>query len=454
MDDSPAEELEALMQFLYMAPIGLVQTRIDGEILIANPLCAQLLMPLAPDGALDNLFTALQGLAPDLAHRAAAFSASHGMVCEAMQLPIGNAAGNAAGHAAGSAAGKGPQVLSLTLMKLDAERLMAVLSDITQTVQRDRELRQSQAWIHTIANSISDYALLPLDSAGHATSWNTSVGKLTGFDAAAIAGQSLAVFYPPGQMPAQRLADRLQEADLHGWTLDEGWRQRADGSRYWGSTLIAPLHAPGEGQAEERAYSLILRDITHCREAHDALRRSVLCDHLTGLANRRAFFEAAELELTRWARQPRPLSLVAVDADHFKLINDRHGHAAGDAVLRHLAAGLAACFRGVDLVARTGGEEFMVLLPGTTHEGALAAAERLCRSLDAQAVQVDGVAIHCTVSAGVASMDAQVPNLAALMSNADLALYAAKSAGRNQALPWHPGLRHSAPAAQTTVPNV
>ena len=76
------DEYEALLQFLYMAPIGIVQTRLDGEILMANPLCAQLLMPLSRDGNLDNLFTALRPVAPDLFSRAQAFDASHGMVCE------------------------------------------------------------------------------------------------------------------------------------------------------------------------------------------------------------------------------------------------------------------------------------------------------------------------------------------------------------------------------------
>ncbi len=432
MDDDTAQDHEALLQFLYMAPIGLVQTRLDGEILMVNPLCAQLLMPLVPDGALDNLFTALQAAAPDLAHRVAGFTHGHGMVCEGMQLHIG--AGDAGG----------PQVLSLSLLKLDSERLMAVLGDVTQAVRRDRALQHSQAWIHTIASSISDYALVPLDAGGHVAGSNPSIARLTGFEADSVLGRSAAVFYPPGQLPPQRLTDRLHEADQNGWALDEGWRCRADGGRFWGSCLIAPLHAPGDQRPEERAYSLIIRDITDRREANEALRRSVLCDHLTGLANRRAFFEAAELEVQRWKRQPRPLSLVAFDADHFKLINDRHGHAAGDAVLRHLAAGLGATFRNLDLVARSGGEEFMVLLPGTGLDGALAAADRVCRAVAAQAVDVDGVPIVYTVSAGVATMDGDVDGLDALMKRADLALYAAKALGRNRAECWQPGLRHGA----------
>jgi diguanylate cyclase (GGDEF)-like protein/PAS domain S-box-containing protein len=433
MDDQTAQEHEALLQFLYMAPIGLVQARLDGEILMVNPLCAQLLMPLSPDGALDNLFVALQAVAPDLRHRATSFADGHGMVCEGVHLHLGAAAG--------------PQVLSLTLLKLDSERLMAVLSDVTQSVQRDRALRHSQAWISSIVSSIHDYALLSLDAAGQVTAWNASIERLSGHDRAAVVGRSMALFYPDGQLTPQHLADRLQEADLHGWTLDEGWRCRADGSRFWGSCLVAPLHAPGDDQPEDRAYSLIIRDITDRREANEALRRSVLCDHLTGLANRRAFFEAAELELHRWQRQPRPLALVAFDADHFKQINDRHGHAAGDAVLRHLAAGLGATFRNLDLVARSGGEEFLVMLPGTTLDGAVAAARRLCEAVADRALQVDGVSIRCTMSAGVAAMAADVDGLAALMKRADQALYQAKALGRNRVECWQPGLQPQAQVA-------
>ncbi|MBA3599233.1 MAG: diguanylate cyclase [Methylibium sp.] len=432
------EEYEALLQFLYMAPIGLVQARSDGEILMVNPICAQLLMPLSRNGELTNLFTALEGLAPDLRHRVQTFESTHGMICEAMHLQIN----------AGAQGRKDSQILSLSLLKLDAERLMAVLSDVTQSVKRDRELRQSQAWINTLVTGLIDYALVALDECGRLQSWNASIGRVTGFEQHEVVGQDYSLFYPPDGMSADRVLDRLCEADESGWSLDEGWRMRSDGTRYWGSCLIAPLHAPDEAQSEARAYSLIIRDVSDRREATEALRNSVSCDHLTGLANRRAFFDGAELELQRWKRAPRPLSMVMIDADHFKRINDLHGHAAGDAVLRHLAAGLSATFRAIDVVARIGGEEFVALLPGTTIEGAEAVALRLCRSIAEQSVEVDGTPIRYTVSVGIAAMEEGVEGINTLIQRADVAMYAAKSNGRNRVERWHADLRRASSAAQ------
>ena len=420
------DEYEALLQFLYIAPIGIVQTRLDGEILMANPVCAQLLMPLSRDGNLDNLFTALRPVAPDLFSRAQAFDASHGMVCEGLQMQVD----------AGQPGVKDPQVLCISLLKLDETRLMAVLSDVSVAVKRERELRLSQAWISTIVAGITDYALVTLDATGRATDWNHGVARLTGFAADAVVGQPYAVFYPADTLPDQRVLDRLQEADRSGWSLEEGWLRRADGSRFWGSCLIAPLLADDQAAPEVRAYSLIVRDISDRREANETLRSVISCDHLTGLLNRRAFFESAELEVQRWQRQPRPLSIVMVDADHFKNVNDCYGHAAGDAVLRHLAAGLSATFRTLDMVARVGGEEFVVLLPDTTLEGACTVAARLCQRIAEHAVEVDGRSIRYTVSAGVATMDSTVAGVADLLKRADTAMYAAKANGRNRVECW------------------
>ena len=425
------EEYEALLQFMYMAPIGLVQTLADGEITMINPLCAQLLMPLSPDGQLANLFTALEAVVPDLRQRVQDFPDLHGTVCDALQVPI----------ATGQPGRRQSQVLALTLLKLDAERLMAVISDVTQSVRRDRELRQSQAWINTLAIGLTDYALVSLDQHGCVQDWNPSIARITGFTEDQVIGRSLSMFYPEDAISEQRVLDRLHEADRTGWSLDEGWCVRADGGRYWGSCLIAPLHDRDGEPTDERAYSLIIRDVSDRREAAEALLKAVSCDHLTGLLNRRAFVEAVELEMQRWARFPRPLSLVMIDADHFKRINDQYGHAAGDAVLRHLAAGMTATFRAMDVLARFGGEEFVVLLPDTTLEGAEVVAQRLCQLLASQAVEVGGQAVRYTISAGIATMDADVSDFDALMQRADEALYAAKAGGRNRVERWQPALQ-------------
>ena len=436
MEPTIEEDYEALIQFLYLAPIGLMQTRMDGEILMVNPLCAQLLMPLACDGELSNLYVALESVAPDLRSTVQSFDNTHGMVCEGVQLRV----------AADSKRKLGSSILSLTLLKLDEDRLMAVLGDVTLSVQRERELRQSQAWINTIVTGLTDYALMTLDDQGRVRDWNAGVERVIGHQSGTNIGKPYSIFYPADCMDPIGAIDRLHEADRTGWSLDEGWRQRADGSRFWGSCLIAPLQTADEGQAEERAYSLVVRDVSDQREATEAIRRSVACDHLTGLANRRSLFEACDLELQRWRHAPRPLALVLIDADHFKRINDNFGHAVGDAVLRHLAAGLSATFRAMDVVARLGGEEFVVLLPGCTEDAAAAVAQRLCQSISEQTVNVNGASVRYTVSVGVATMDAAVDGVDALIERADLAMYRAKAAGRNRVERWQPGLRQAAVA--------
>jgi diguanylate cyclase (GGDEF)-like protein/PAS domain S-box-containing protein len=427
-----ADEHEALTHFLYIAPVGLAQSSIDGEIVMMNPISAQLLMPLSRDGKLTNLFTVLEDVAPELRALTASFDGPNGKICNALRIQL----------RAGVRGKYDPQMLSLTLLKLDPDRLMAVLSDITEEVKRERLLRQNEAWLNAILTGITDYALVSLDQHGRICDWNASIGRVTGFDRDSVLSQPFSMFYPDGATTPDRVLDQLREADENGWSLDDGWRKRADGTRFWGNSMIYPLDALAETSmattpiarsgGDLPAYCLVIRDITDKREASESIRKATACDHLTGIANRRAFFDAAEIELTRWKRASRPLTLVLVDADHFKQVNDRYGHPAGDAVLRHLAATLTATFRECDVVARLGGEEFGVLLPSVALQGAVDAANRLLHAIDSAAVDVDGVLIRYTVSAGIASMDGTLPGLDALMKRADRALYAAKSAGRNR----------------------
>ena len=349
-----------------------------------------------------------------------------------------------AGGAARTRSGKAvPQILSITLLKLDGARLMAVLSDVTAQVQRERQLRQNEAWLNAILTGITDYALAGLDLEGRICEWNPSIGRVTGFGEEAV-GRPYSIFYPPDALTPEHQRDRLREADDNGWSLDEGPRLRSDGSSFWGSVLIAPLpdRDPHDATPGGPAYCLILRDISDKREAAERRRRDAFGDHLTGLANRRAFFDAAGLELARSRAAPRPTALIAIDADHFKAINDRYGHPGGDAVLRHLAGILAETFRAVDIVARIGGEEFAVLLPSTDLARAAVVAERLRATVASEAVSFDGHTIRCTISAGIAAFDVEEAGASVdlLLKRADQALYAAKRAGRNRVARWRPGL--------------
>lgn len=266
-------EHEALIQFLYLAPVGLVQANAQGDVTMLNPVAAQLLMPLSQDGGLDNLFTALALVAPELRERTAQYSEPYGKICDGLHLYL----------EAGGGGKRAPQILALTLLKLDHERVMAVIDDITEQVRRERRLRQNDAWLKAILAGVQDYALVSLDLQGRICDWNASIGRVTGFGLEAV-GRPFTIFYPPEAIALEYRQDRLREADASGWSLDEGRRQRADGGLFWGSTLVAPLPEreplPGEpdGAAYCPAYCLILRDLgkpqdtvaRHQEDAHAA----------------------------------------------------------------------------------------------------------------------------------------------------------------------------------------
>jgi diguanylate cyclase (GGDEF)-like protein len=158
-------------------------------------------------------------------------------------------------------------------------------------------------------------------------------------------------------------------------------------------------------------------------------------DHLTGARSRRAFFDLAARERSRALRAGSPLSLLLFDVDHFKRINDTHGHATGDRVLADIVERAGAVVRNIDVVARLGGEEFAVLLPDTAEDTALLVAERLRHALDRS---FDGSAgdVGYTVSIGVATLGAD-ESIEGMLSRADAALYAAKAGGRNAVVVAH-----------------
>ncbi|MCA9667179.1 MAG: GGDEF domain-containing protein [Myxococcales bacterium] len=161
------------------------------------------------------------------------------------------------------------------------------------------------------------------------------------------------------------------------------------------------------------------------------LYRLAITDALTGLYNRQHVGEKLPQEIARHRRYQQPLSLLLLDADHFKQVNDRHGHDVGDEVLRGLAQRLRESTRDADIVARYGGEEFMVLLPNTAEEGAENLAERLRAAVRDTPIAAAGVAVSMTLSAGLVTLG-DGENAEALVKRADQALYRAKNSGRDR----------------------
>jgi diguanylate cyclase (GGDEF)-like protein len=191
--------------------------------------------------------------------------------------------------------------------------------------------------------------------------------------------------------------------------------------------------------------SLVAADASHIRDARLRAAFTALADRvadtwrlatvdpLTGVANRQAVLGRVEEELERAARYRHPLSVILADLDHFKRLNDSHGHAAGDMVLRHVGALLAANVRATDVAGRYGGEEFLIVLPETDPDAAASVAEKLRRIVANSPVRLpDGELVGVTLSAGVAGGNGEVLRPDALVRDSDAALYSAKALGRDQ----------------------
>lgn len=176
----------------------------------------------------------------------------------------------------------------------------------------------------------------------------------------------------------------------------------------------------------------IARDITERKRLEAELLEMATTDFLTGLSNRRHFIARMEAELARVNRQGSPVAVLMLDIDHFKRINDRYGHASGDAVLRQFADLIRAELRAVDSAGRVGGEEFAILLSGTDLAGAATFAERLRAKVARSPLAQGEQQIPVTVSIGITVLTADDANTSDVLHRADAALYEAKDGGRDR----------------------
>ena len=179
-----------------------------------------------------------------------------------------------------------------------------------------------------------------------------------------------------------------------------------------------------------------IRDITERRKTEEELERLAITDSLTGLLNRRQFMKEANELFLRAQHHPYEMSIVMIDLDHFKNVNDQHGHATGDAALREVSRRLKESVRPTDVVGRYGGEEFAIILPRTDLNETRQIANRLCTAMSEKSVSVEDADIPITISMGIAGLTKNVASLDELLQRADQALYGAKEEGRNRWAEW------------------
>lgn len=322
----------------------------------------------------------------------------------------------------------------------DLADALAVFRDATREVHDQRD---ALAW-RTVALDAAGDAFVIFDTAGRIDYVNPAFTHLTGYDGAAVRDTSIATVLGVADTDdglstvVTAILDTVRDGVV--WSGDITSRHR-DGTLYTQSATIAPVQGD-DGQPAR--FVAVMRDVTAVTQRQQELQWLAATDSLTGLPNRRHMVDAVEQELERARCQRLPLSLLVLDIDHFKAVNDTHGHAAGDAVLRALADTCRGQLRSMDVPARMGGEEFVILLPQTTIAGAVEVAERLRRAVASMEVPLDGGGtVSITISIGVAGIDGAAEDGAAdgeglssgfdrLMALADQALYRAKGEGRNR----------------------
>jgi diguanylate cyclase (GGDEF)-like protein len=325
------------------------------------------------------------------------------------------------------------------------------LQDVTERHQAEFALRDSEAYQAQIVDG-SSVATLVIDDRHRLTHWNRACEMLTGKLARDMIGtsQQWQAFYPaPRPIMADLVLDSAGETAVDrfyhgrfrasalvrgGYEAEDFFPHFGEGGR-WLFFTAAPLrNARGEvvGAIET------LQDVTERRRAEEALRESEeryrrlsLIDSLTGLFNSRHLHERLQAELERAARYGRAFSLLVLDCDDFKRVNDSFGHLEGDKVLQALVGVINHCLRRTDSAYRYGGEEFVVLLPEAGGEAAYALADRLRGSFaTVETTAADGRSMRCTVSIGVAEYQSG-DTATTLMRRADEASYQAKGAGKN-----------------------
>ncbi|TGG95527.1 sensor domain-containing diguanylate cyclase [Natronospirillum operosum] len=309
----------------------------------------------------------------------------------------------------------------------------------------DQSLRDIH-WMLEILQTI-DVGLVVINIEYEIQNWNGFMENHSGHRAQKVQNRNLFDVFPelPHTWFCQKV-DTVRELNIRAFTT---WEQRPYLFRFrtyhpitstaeymYQNSMLYPL----ENTSGEVEYiAIVIFDVTDVatnklalQQANSELARISRTDALTQLYNRGYWEECLYRELLRCRRHQHTASLILLDVDHFKPVNDTHGHTAGDAVLRHLSRTIRQNVRETDIPGRYGGEEFGIILPETDSPKAFAFAERLRGLIEEEAIQIGDNSVSITVSFGVAELEQNMQTIEDWITRADEALYQSKQSGRNQ----------------------
>lgn len=295
--------------------------------------------------------------------------------------------------------------------------------------RRTRERQQYVESLRIYASMFeqSNEAIMRTDAQNRIVEVNPSFQRLTGYGIDDLRGQNPSIL-SAGQTDAETYREMWRDIEEKGGWSGELWDRRKDGRIYPKWLTISTLRDASGAIAH---YIGLFTDITERKEAQERLHRIAHYDAVTGLPNRHFFQERLTMAVEQARLMDQSLSLVFVDIDNFKLINDTHGHQMGDALLRSIAQRLTNALRAGDIVARLGGDEFAVIIEGLADSQLMPAiADKLVRELS-RPERIEGREITTGASLGVALFPEDADNEENLLRFADLAMYAAKESGKN-----------------------
>lgn len=308
-------------------------------------------------------------------------------------------------------------------------RLVGINEDITERHQQEAALQESEERFRsTFSAAAIGMALVSLE--GRFIQVNDALCKIVGYTAAELQQKTFQDITHPDDLEADlALAQELLDGIRASYQMEKRYFHK-DGSIIWVLLSGATVR---DSSGKVLYFIAQIQDITERRQLLEKLDQQANQDYLTGLFNRRYFMEQGKTELAREQRFSDTLSLLMLDIDHFKNINDTHGHKAGDIVLQKLSEIMRETLRTFDIIGRLGGEEFAIMLPETDLQKAIEVAERLRERVASTDVVLEaGLPLRFTVSIGVVTLKEKGINLDILLNQADQALYQAKQGGRNK----------------------